>query len=281
MVAGDAARWHETCCRIRMLIAQISDTHVRPKGKLYQGLVPSNRMLAQAVDHLNALDPRPDLVLLTGDLVDEGQPAEYAALAEILAGLRIPHLLIPGNHDARDVLRAELPAHGYLPAQGPLDYAIEDHPARIVALDTTVPGKHHGAIGAPSLAWLDATLAADTGRPVLLMLHHPPFLCGIPYLDKYGLEAPERLAAVVARHPHVERILCGHVHRPMQVRFAGTLAVTCPSTTTQIALRLRADAPPASFLEPPACLLHLWRPDAGMVTHTSYIGRFEGPLPFA
>jgi 3',5'-cyclic AMP phosphodiesterase CpdA len=264
-----------------MLIAQISDLHVRPKGKLYQGLVASNRMLAQAVEHLEALDPKPDLVLLTGDLVDEGLPAEYAALREILAGLRIPYRLIPGNHDGREALRAAFADHAYLPPQGPLDYAIDAGPLRLVALDTTVPGQHHGAIAEASLAWLDATLGADTDRPVLLMLHHPPFACGIPYLDKYGLEAPDRLAAVVARHPHVERVLCRHVHRPMQARFAGTIAVTCPSTTTQIALRPKPDAPPASFLEPPACLLHLWRPGQGLVTHTSYIGRFEGPLPFA
>ncbi len=264
-----------------MLIAQISDTHVRPKGKLYQGLVPSNRMLAAAIEHLNALDPRPELVLITGDLVDEGDRAEYAALAELLAELAPPYLLIPGNHDHRDVLRATLGGQDYLPASGPLDYAIDGYPLRIVAVDSTVPGLHHGAIADASLAWLDETLARDTTRPVLVMLHHPPFLCGIPYLDKYRLEAPERLEAVIARHGHVERVLCGHVHRPMQLRFGGTVLCACPSTTTQIALRLKPDARPASFLEPPALLLHWWQPGQGMVTHTSYIGRFEGPLPFA
>ena len=111
-------------------------------------------------------------------------------------------------------------------------------------------------------------------------MHHPPIACGIPYLDKYMCQRPERIAAVIGRFANVERVLCGHVHRPILQRWAGTVLVSCPSTATQIALNLRPDAPPASFREPPACLLHWWRDDA-MVTHTSYIGRFEGPFPFA
>jgi hypothetical protein len=91
----------------------------------------------------------------------------------------------------------------------------------------------------------------------------------------------EGLAAVIRRSPQVERVLCGHVHRALQLRWAGTLLCTSPSTVTQIALRLRADAEPASYLEPPACLLHHWRMNPGMITHVSLIGPFAGPFPFA
>jgi 3',5'-cyclic AMP phosphodiesterase CpdA len=111
-------------------------------------------------------------------------------------------------------------------------------------------------------------------------MHHPPIACGIPYLDKYMCRRPERIAQVIGRFANVERVLCGHVHRPILQRWAGTLLCSCPSTATQIALRLRPDAQPASFREPPACLLHWWR-DGVMVTHMSYIGRFDGPFPFA
>ena len=267
-----------------MIIAQISDVHVRPAGVLYKGVADSNAMLAAAIAQLNALAPRPDLVLITGDLVDEGGPAEYAALREILQGLALPHLLIPGNHDERGALRAAFAddlKHAYLPASGPMHYAIESHPVRIVALDSTVPGKHHGEIDAAGLAWLEQTLAADTQRPVLLMLHHPPIATGIPYLDIYGLRAPEALARVVARFPGVERVLCGHVHRALQARWAGSLVMTCPSTVAQIALRTQADAKPASYLEPPAFLLHVWQEGQGMLTHHCPIGAFPGPYPFA
>lgn len=263
-----------------MLIAQISDVHVRPRGALYQGVVDSNRALVEAIGHLHGLDPRPDLVLITGDMVDHGDPAEYSQLMEILAGLQIPYHVIPGNHDERRAFRAAFPGHAPWSAEGPLDFTVEGYPVRILALDSTIPGLHHGEITAPSLAWLEAQLAADS-RPTLVLLHHPPFDTGIPYMDKYGLLHPERLEAVLARFSHVERVLCGHVHRPMQIRWAGTIVCTCPSTVTQIALQLRPDAKPASYLEPPAALLHHFVPGRPMVTHTSYIGRFEGPFPFA
>lgn len=263
-----------------MLIAQISDVHVRPVGQLYKGVVDSNRMLVEAVAHLNALDPLPDLVLITGDLVDEGDPAEYAALRPILAALAVPYLVIPGNHDEREACRRAFTDHAYLPRTGPMHYAVEHYPVRVIAFDSTVPGLHHGEADAAGLLWLEETLARDRARPAVVIMHHPPFACGIPYLDKYRLMRPDPLAEVLSRFDHVERVLCGHVHRPIQMRWGGTMVCACPSSATQIALRLRPDAKPASYLEPPACLLHLWTPQ-GMVTHTSYIGGFAGPYPFA
>jgi 3',5'-cyclic AMP phosphodiesterase CpdA len=265
-----------------MLIAQISDPHIRPGKQLYKNLVDSNAMFAAAVRHLNALDPRPDLVLLSGDLVDEGSPAEYARARELLAALAIPFLVIPGNHDEREAFRAAFHDQAYLPPAGPFHYVIDRAgPVRIVALDVTLPGLHHGAVDDTSLAWLDGALAAEPERPTIIMMHQPPFACGIPYLDLYWCEGGERLAAVVARYPAIERIVCGHVHRFMQLRFAGTLLCTAPSTVTAIALQLRPDAEPLSSIEPPACLLHHWRPDTGLITHLSPIGAFAGPFPFA
>jgi Icc protein len=263
-----------------MLMAQISDLHVRPAGVSYKNAVDSNRMLEDAIVHLNGLDPRPDLVLITGDLVDEGQEAEYAELRRLLAGLAIPHLLMPGNHDDRARLAHAFPEHDYLPKLGPKHYAIDRHPVRIVALDTTVPGDHHGFVDDAGVAWLDETLAAKKDAPTVVLMHHPPIVSGVPYLDKYMCRKPERIAAVIARYKNVERVLCGHVHRPILQRWAGTMLCSCPSTATQIGLQLRPDAKPQSWREPPACLLHLWR-DGVLVTHTSYIGRFEGPYPFA
>ncbi len=265
-----------------MLIAQLSDPHVRPEGVLYQDAVDSNAMFAAAIDHLNALDPRPDLVLLSGDLVDKGDAAEYANLRKLLGKLAMPLLVIPGNHDDRRTFRRAFGDHAYLQADGPLHYVAGGHGAvRIVALDVTVPGLHYGELYAASIHWLDGALSAEPMRPTILMMHQPPFDCGVPYLDLYHCRDGERLAAVVARHRQVERIVCGHVHRFMQLRFAGTVLCTAPSTTTAIALRLRPDAKPASHVEPPACLLHHWRPEVGLITHLSPIGTFPGPYPFA
>ena len=88
-----------------MLLAQISDLHVVAKGQRLFGRIDTPAFLTRAVAHLNALDPRPDFVWITGDLVDQGSPAEYAHLREILGGLQLPWALMPGNHDERSNLR--------------------------------------------------------------------------------------------------------------------------------------------------------------------------------
>ena len=265
-----------------MLIAQLSDLHVRPEGVLYQEVVDSNTMLAAAIAHVNALDPRPDLVLLSGDLVDHGTSDEYTMLAKLLATLKVPMLAIPGNHDEREAFCRTFAGQSCLPASGPINYAVGDRgPVRIVALDVTLPGLHHGSVSEAGAAWLDRVLAAEPDRPTIVMMHQPPFDIGIPYLDLYSCRDGERLAAVVARHPQVERIVCGHVHRFMQTRFGGTMLCTAPSTTTAIALRLKPDAEPASHVEPPALLLHHWQPGTGLITHFVPIGSFAGPYPFA
>ncbi|WP_245518220.1 hypothetical protein [Azorhizobium sp. AG788] len=118
------------------------------------------------------------------------------------------------------------------------------------------------------------------GRPTLVMMHQPPFESGIGYIDAYNCRGGARLAAILARHRQVERLVCGHIHRFMQLRFGGTLLVTAPSTTTAIALRLAAGARPASYVEPPALLLHDWREGTGLITHHVPIGTFPGPYPF-
>jgi Icc protein len=263
-----------------MLVAQLSDLHVRPKGQLYQGVADSNRMLAAAIAHLHQLDREPDLLLLTGDLVDEGRPDEYDVVRDLLAQTHIPYLVIPGNHDDRENFRNAFSDHPYLPRQGPLHYCIDDYPLRIVALDSTVPGQHHGAIDAVGLKWLQSTLSANPLKPTLVMLHHPPFVCGIPYMDKYRYMDAPALEAIIRSFGNIEVVLCGHVHRPMARRWGGTMVCSCPSTTTEIALQLAVDASPQSYLGPPACMLHLWSEDAGMISHISHIGEFDGPYPF-
>jgi 3',5'-cyclic AMP phosphodiesterase CpdA len=151
---------------------------------------------------------------------------------------------------------------------------------RIIALDTSVPGQHHGALDGASLSWLQALLESRSRKPTLIAMHHPPFLSGISYLDDYCLKDPHSLETILRVFPNVEAVVCGHVHRAMFRRWAGTVVAACPSTATEIALRLSPDAAPASFLGPPACLLHLWKPECGLVSHTSYIGEYAGPYPF-
>src|SRR4030088_2380928 len=234
-----------------MLIAQISDLHVRPDGVLYGDQVPSNAMANAAINHLNRLVPRPELVIVTGDIVDGGRNEEYEMSRRILARLEIPYLVIPGNHDERNAFSAAFCDHSYLPVGGgALNYQFDAHPVRIVALDSTVPCQHHGDIDATSLAWLERTLAEDSERPTLLIMHHQPFASGIPYLEAYRHFGADKIAKVIAGCPSIERVLCGHVHRLMAARLGDVVAMSCPSTASQIALRLDENAEPASFMEP-------------------------------
>lgn len=263
-----------------MLIAQISDMHIKPPGELLYKRVDTAGFLERAVAHVRELDPRPDIVLATGDLVDGGKVEEYELLRRLLAPLDMPVYLIPGNHDARDPLRKVFADHAYLPRNGFLQYTIEGWPVRLIALDTLVPGKTHGELCAERLDWLEARLV-ERDQPTILFLHHPPFDCGITAFDGHRLLAGDkRLAELVRRHGQVERALCGHVHRPIQVRWAGTMASVAPSTAHQATLDLQDEAPLSMMMEPPGVALHLWRPGSGLVTHMSYIGNYEGPRPF-
>jgi 3',5'-cyclic AMP phosphodiesterase CpdA len=277
-----------------MLVAQITDMHILAEGKLFHAprralppdaapgwsRIDTAACLARAVAELNELEPRPDAVVAAGDLTDHGNPEEYANLRTLLAPLRMPIYPIPGNHDTRDGLRAAFRDHGYLPKDGFLHYAVEDGPLRIVALDTHIPGAHPGELCGERLAWLDRTLTAKPAAPTVVMMHHPPFATGIEHMDRSALRQPEKLAAVIRRHPQVERILCGHMHRTIDKRFAGTIAGTCPSTAHQLVLALNPGTPAQFTFEPPGYQLHLWREGAGLVSHTAVFGDWPGPYPY-
>src|SRR5207244_10788268 len=127
-----------------------------------------------------------------------------------------------------------------------------EYPVRLVALDTLVPSQVGGLLCEERLGWLAARLAEAPDRPTVIFMHHPPFVTGIAHMDSYGLPSAREFAEVVRRHPQVERILCGHLHRPIQARVGGTLASTAPSTAHQVALDLEDDNPLMFTMEPPA-----------------------------
>lgn len=262
-----------------MLIAQITDTHISTPDSANDRHFRTPEHLERAVAHLNRLDPRPDVVLATGDLVERGEAQEYARLRPILDRLTMPVYVVPGNHDSREQLARAFADRGYLPAQGFLHYTVEEWPVRLIGLDTHVPGEPGGRLCAERLGWLDARLAEAPDRPTLVFMHHPPFVTGMQAMDAMGLEGGPALAEVIGRHPQVERVVCGHVHRAMTRRFAGTVASTSPATAHQLALVLTPARHLAVVMEPPACALHLWLgPEAGLVSHLSVIGDERPPF---
>ncbi|WP_028204222.1 phosphodiesterase [Paraburkholderia nodosa] len=266
-----------------MLLAQISDLHIKPPGALAYRRVDTAASLARTIARLNALTPRPDAVLMTGDLVDQGSVEEYQHLKSLLDTLEIPYWLLIGNHDAREPLREVFAERPELREGGEfIQYAVDLGALRVIALDSMQPGQSAGTLCAARLAWLAQQLDAARGKPVIVALHHPPFDCGIGHMDAIRLDdaAAQALEALVAQHPNVERVLCGHVHRPMFVRFGGTIAAAVPAPAHQVTLDLAPDAPSTFTLEPPAFALHRYDPQGGIVTHHGYVDTFDGPYPF-
>ncbi|WP_287495836.1 phosphodiesterase [Pandoraea sp. CB10b_02] len=269
-----------------MLLCQITDLHVTRPNTLACARVDTARALRQAIAAIERLSPRPDAVIATGDLVDTPYPSEYEVLRECLAGLSIPLYLVVGNHDHREWLREAFPDHTYLRTGGEfVQYRVDLGPLTVLALDTQNPPRPGGRLCETRLAWLDEQLHACAARPTVVAMHHPPFDTGIHWMDGMGLCAQSRegFARVMSRHRHVERVICGHLHRSIHASVQGApgvLASTCVSTAHQITLDLAADAPESIMLEPPGFALHLWQPGAGLRTHMACVGRYDGPYTF-
>jgi Icc protein len=211
------------------LIVQLSDPHI---GADWADADPV-AALAAAVESVRAIRPQPDAVLVTGDLADGGADAEYERVRELLAPLRAPAYVLPGNHDDRATLRR----HFALPGADaePVCYAVDLGPARLVILDSTIPGEDPGVLDGGQLAWLDDALAGSPEQPTLIAMHHPPLLTGVPAWDAIGLADTSRqlLGEVVKRHRQVRRIVAGHVHRTIAGELAGRSVLTVPSTYVQ------------------------------------------------
>ena len=266
-----------------LLIAQISDLHIKRPGVLAYGEVDTAAALTRCVATLNAFRPRPELVVISGDLADTPVAEEYEHLNRLLAPLEIGFAAVPGNHDSRELMRAALPKGGYAQSTGALNSLHAVGPLDLVLLDSSVPGKPHGELEAPTLAWLDATLALSSTRPALIFLHHPPFVTGIHHMDVQNLRNAGALANVLRRHPRARLVAAGHVHRAALTQFLGIPATICPAPNHAVALDLEDSLPPSFKVEPPAFHLHTWFSGehfGDLITHHVPIGEFPGPFPF-
>jgi 3',5'-cyclic-AMP phosphodiesterase len=266
-----------------VLIAQISDLHIKPPGSLAYGRVDTAAALERCVAALNAFTPKPDLVVISGDLADTPTPEEYEHLKRLLEPLKLPFVGIPGNHDSRELMRAAFPQAAYAISSGPLNQKLEAGGLDLLLLDSSVHGKPHGELEMATLQWLDAMLASTPNRPALLFLHHPPFKTGIWHMDRQNLLNAGELAEIVKRHPRVQLIASGHVHRATLTMFAGVPTTICPAPNHAVDLDLAQLREPSFKVEPPAFHLHAWYPGEGfgsVVTHQVPIGDFDGPHPF-
>ncbi|SOE91804.1 3',5'-cyclic AMP phosphodiesterase CpdA [Burkholderia sp. D7] len=241
-----------------MIIAHITDFHIVPAPQLCYGFCNTRDALREVIDFLEDLNPRPDLVIASGDLVDEPTPAAYTELAAILARSSLPLLVIPGNHDNRRMLAEHLPEHPYLQGQeSALNLVQSFNDLQIVTLSSVIPSKEFGQITDATLAWLEAQLANNDERPVMLVMHHPPIVTGLPFMD--GFQPPYRkFAEFVKSSPRIKLIACGHVHRAIDGMLGAARVTTAPATGHQFSFTTDPTTPPRLSLEPPMVRLHVW-----------------------
>lgn len=267
-----------------MILVQISDSHIEAPGTLAYSIFDSAASLAQVIAAINARAPQPDAVIHTGDLVHHGAAEQYAPLREALARLDAPFYAIPGNHDSREGFAAAFRDQPWLPKEGRyLQYVVEDLSLRLVCLDTLVPGQPWGTLCAERLAWLDAQLSAHPTRPTIVAMHHPPMATGMTGSTKVGLDAGGReFAAILAKHAQVQRVICGHAHRPMTSTFGDRPVWVAGATCYQFEASTSPENTLSITREPPAYSLHLWAEDpvAGqsLVSHHVPVGDFGEPM---
>jgi Icc protein len=261
-----------------LLVAQITDLHL--------GFEPGNpdelnrKRLDATLRRLAAMSPRPDLLLVTGDIADNGDDADsYARFADAISGLPFPVYAAMGNHDSRAAFLAAFPDQPA--ADGFIQYEIDDQAIRILVLDTLETGRHGGGFCETRAAWLSARLDEAPDRPTLIVLHHPPIATGLSWMT----ENPEadwvlRLRAVVEARTNIVAMVSGHLHRPIVTRWAGTMLAVCPATAPQVALDfepMNPDAPDNRAMivaDRPYFALHYWN-GRELITHFDTVERHE------
>ena len=234
-----------------MKIIHLTDLHlVAPTRKLF-ALDPLEHFKAAIASiNLNHFDA--ELVLISGDLVDQGETEAYIALKEALKSLKIPYALGMGNHDNRAHLQSVFPE---LPQDdnGFVQYAIKTSGGTFIMLDTAKEGSHAGELCTKRLAWLSHTLEKHSDQDIFIVLHHPTVETGIRFMDSIKLQDVEAFANIVKKHNNIRHLFFGHVHRPITGNWQGISFSLMPSLNHQAALNLEIDAKrlPGSH-EPPA-----------------------------
>ena len=210
----------------------LSDTHLRAEGGVFG--IDAVRHLQRALSEIESSGARPDALIFTGDLADLGEADAYARLREVVApaaerlGSRL--IWVMGNHDDRDGFRRELLGEA---GDAPVDAVHEIDGLRVIVLDTSVPGAHHGEVSRDQLEWLSLELAIPAPRGTILAMHHPPMPCVLDLATIVELRDQSALADVL-RGTDVRAILAGHVHFSSTATFAGIpVSVASSSCYTQ------------------------------------------------
>ncbi len=238
------------------LLIQITDTHILPPGEVLYGSIDTTRHLAETIREINRMQPLPDAVMFTGDLVENGDMPGYRHFIELIAALKMPAWVIPGNHDDPRVMREAFAGTPCFPVSDEtFQYAIDVLPFRILALNSRSEGTELPGFNARKLAWLEAELTRST-RAVLLAIHHPPMTTGIELIDMGGAEWYQGMKSLVARHPQVKLVICGHCHTDLSGRIGPVPVYMAPANSHQLIATRGFNVAPSTVNRPGAPTLH-------------------------
>lgn len=246
-----------------MLIAQITDLHIGFDRDNPHEL--NIRRLNMVIDHINEMAPKPDLLIVSGDLVEHGDDKRaYRHMEALVKRWQGPLLWAVGNHDSRDGMLEVLPEvptdeHGFI------QYEIEQGGLRFIVVDTLDPGRHGGMVCEARAKWLKARLREKKEVPTIIVMHHPPVDTGIAWMSALPSEEwVQRVEKAIRPAKQVVAILAGHVHRPIATGFAGKRLVVSASTAPQVALDLEdvdplhPDGRALIIGDAPAFAIHYW-----------------------
>ncbi|MBT8050963.1 MAG: metallophosphoesterase [Gammaproteobacteria bacterium] len=240
------------------LLVQITDTHIVERGTLLYGMADTARHLAESVIQINAMRPRPDAVLITGDLVEHPGPVTYSHFRDLIEPLEIPVYLMPGNHDDPGIMCKYFCDTGQFPAGGPhYQYAIEDFPIRVLMLNSHFDNSELPFFGPRRLEWLERTLS-ESDKPTLIAIHHPPMKTGIEFIDMVGETWFREIGRVIERHPQVLKIICGHGHLDLNGQLGRVPVQMVGSIAHQLIAGRVDDVAPSFLNEPVPPMLHHW-----------------------
>jgi 3',5'-cyclic AMP phosphodiesterase CpdA len=215
---------------------------------------------------INMLDPQPDVVIHTGDLVNRGKAEEYAAARSVLDGLRAPFYPVPGNRDDRELMLETFIRWPRIDDHEPyLQYVVDAYPVRLVGIDSQSGQSQRGDYCEARAAALARALAAPRQRPTAVFMHHPPFeVEDDPYSFQYeSREGFARVREALGSGGQVIRVLCGHAHQAREADLGDMVA----STVSSVAVDLRQGKDdPLRHTGPPRFQLHRYTPSLGFAS---------------
>lgn len=213
------------------VIVHVSDPHLLAGGARLGGVYDVDSTLAATLQAIRRAQASPSAIVVTGDLADLGEPDAYrrlrAAVEPVAAELGCPVVWVAGNHDERPAMREHL--LDLEATEQPITGAWDLDGLRLIALDTAVPGWHHGDLDRAQLDWLSEQLREPAPHGTLLAMHHPPLPSHLPLFDILELRHQDELAEVL-RGSDVRGILAGHLHYSSHGTFAG-IPVSVASAT--------------------------------------------------